>query len=68
MESQGCSQCGEKRYWVIDAHHTDPNRKDFMVGTTKRSIKAVKSELEKCIPLCSNCHRDLHYREKIKNN
>ena len=21
-------------------------------------------ELEKCIPLCSNCHRDLHYQER----
>lgn len=62
-KSQGCSKCGEKRYWVIDAHHLDPNEKDFMIGTTKRGIKATKAELEKCIPLCSNCHRDLHYKQ-----
>jgi len=63
-KSQGCSKCDEKRPWVIDAHHLDPKEKDFMVGTRRRGIKATKEELKKCIPLCSNCHRDLHYQEK----
>ena len=26
-----------------------------------------KEELKKCIPLCSNCHRDLHHQEKLKD-
>ena len=67
-KSQGCSKCDEKRPWVIDAHHLDPKEKDFMVGTTMRGIKKTKAELEKCIPLCSNCHRDLHYQEKKEIN
>ena len=65
-KSQGCSKCDEKRVWVIDAHHLDPNKKDFMVGSTMRGIKETKNELNKCIPLCSNCHRDLHYKESNK--
>jgi hypothetical protein len=63
-KSQGCSKCNEKRPHTIDAHHINPNEKDFMVGTVKRGIKITKEELKKCIPLCSNCHRDFHYHEK----
>ena len=63
-KSKGCSRCDEKRYWVIDAHHVDESTKDFAIGTTMRGIEITKQELEKCIPLCSNCHRDLHYQER----
>lgn len=63
-KSQGCIKCGESRPHTIDAHHTNPGEKDFMVGTSMRGIKITKEELKKCIPLCSNCHRDFHYLEK----
>jgi hypothetical protein len=60
-KSQGCSKCNEKRPWVIDAHHKDPETKSFAIGTAMRGINVLKEELNKCIPLCSNCHRDLHH-------
>jgi len=60
-KSQGCVKCGDKRHYVIDAHHLDPTKKDFSVGTSIRGINVTKLELEKCIPLCSNCHREFHY-------
>ena len=63
-KSQGCSKCNEKRPHTIDAHHVNPKEKSFMVGTVKRGIKITKEELKKCIPLCSNCHRDFHFLEK----
>ena len=63
-KSQGCKKCGETRTHVIDAHHINPKEKDFMVGTVMRGIKITKEELKKCIPLCSNCHRDFHYFER----
>ena len=63
-KSKGCSRCDEKRYCVIDAHHVDESTKDFAIGTTTRGIEITKQELEKCIPLCSNCHRDLHYQKR----
>jgi hypothetical protein len=65
-KSQGCTKCGDKRHYVVDAHHLDPTKKDFSVGTSMRGVNVTKTELEKCIPLCSNCHREFHYQEKEK--
>lgn len=65
----GCIICGEKRWWVLDYHHNDIEDKFFGIGTSFRcgyGIKKLKKELRKCIVLCSNCHRDLHYRENYK--
>lgn len=65
--SLNCLKCGEKRNWLLDFHHIDPSKKDFQIsqGETKGWDKILK-EIEKCIVLCSNCHRDFHYLEKIK--
>jgi hypothetical protein len=60
-KSQGCAKCGDKRHYVIDAHHLDPTKKEFSIGTSMRGINITQTELEKCIPLCSNCHREFHY-------
>ena len=65
-KKEGCKKCGDKREYVIDAHHTDPNIKTFSIGDTRRGINIVLNELKKCIPLCSNCHREFHYLEKTK--
>ena len=62
-KSLGCSKCGEKRPWVIDAHHLDPSQKELSIGNIGHGPNKLKEELKKCIPLCSNCHRDLHYHE-----
>ena len=57
----------EKRWWVLDFHHIDPTKKEKNLSNMIRSnsFKSVLQEIEKCIVLCSNCHRDLHYQEKI---
>lgn len=57
-------KCGESRHWVLDFHHQED--KDFNVSdAVKRgySIAKVKDEIRKCMILCANCHRDLHYKE-----
>ncbi|MGE0269497.1 MAG: hypothetical protein AB7S78_13690 [Candidatus Omnitrophota bacterium] len=58
-----CERCGYDR--CIDAlefHHIDPVQKDFTISAKgyTRSWNKVKAELDKCIMLCANCHRELH--------
>lgn len=43
-----------------DFHHLDPNQKDFSIGKQSKSFAVIRSELDKCVLLCSNCHRKRH--------
>ena len=57
-------------FWVkfvcLDFHHIDPSKKEGNIAKIITSIsrKFLLSELEKCIVLCTNCHRKVHYNEK----
>ena len=66
---KGCIKCKEKRYWVLDFHHVDPNEKKFNIGDIKKLgvFNKIKNEIDKCIVLCKNCHYDFHYQEKNNN-
>lgn len=58
-----CIICGYNRcLGVLDFHHLDPNEKDFGIASsgTTRSWDALKKELDKCICVCANCHREIH--------
>jgi len=58
-----CKICGYKKYYgALDFHHLNPEEKDFTLSkrATKNFEKQIKKELDKCIMLCSNCHRELH--------
>lgn len=62
-----CCQCGyDKYYGALDFHHLDPTKKDFTVSGKKKQ-SALKSELDKCILVCSNCHREIHGNVTIPN-
>jgi hypothetical protein len=65
-QNSGCKKCNEKRFWVLDFHHIDPSQKSFTIGNDikYKSLEEKLIEVEKCIVLCSNCHRDFHYQEK----
>lgn len=67
-----CVNCSltypETPYYIFDFHHTDPNVKEF--GWRKLcnfSWKRQKPELDKCLLVCSNCHRHLEYIEWQKD-
>lgn len=64
MESRGgakCQICGyDKCVAALDFHHRDPTEKDPLWNKSW-SIKRLKTELDKCDILCSNCHRELHW-------
>lgn len=58
-----CQICGyDKCDSALEFHHLDPSQKDFGIGTKgyTRAWSKVKEELDKCILVCSNCHREIH--------
>jgi len=58
-----CSRCRYNKYiGALEFHHKDPSKKDFSIGEKgyTRSWEKTKTELDKCILLCSNCHREIH--------
>lgn len=59
----GCHFCKENTTCCLDFHHLDPNEKDSNISQMKghaRNIATIKQEIQKCIVVCSNCHRKLH--------
>jgi hypothetical protein len=63
-----CLFCGMQHEAVIEFHHPEGSEtydtkvhNYVQAGQWKRAYK----EVEKCIPLCSNCHRILHYTERL---
>lgn len=62
-KGRSCQVCGYNR--CIDAlefHHVNSSGKDFSISEKgyTRSWVRVKEELDKCMLLCANCHRELH--------
>jgi hypothetical protein len=62
-----CARCDENHPACLDFHHRDPSQKDFLlsVAVAKCSLERIKAEAAKCDVLCANCHRKLHYEEKM---
>lgn len=59
FKSGGCVLCGETFFGALDFHHINPSIKEDAVARLT-SKKSVKNEVEKCVVLCSNCHRKFH--------
>lgn len=60
-----CEYCGENRHWCLDFHHTDPTKKDDNIAlmiANGRPFNVIFEEVKKCIPVCKNCHADIHYK------
>ena len=65
-----CSKCGIVDCRVLEFHHLENKNKEFDIGFAINGhygINRIKKEIEKCIILCSNCHRILHHEERNKN-
>lgn len=58
-----CVRCGYNKYpGALDFHHLDPTTKDFSISRVKKTSmnKEILDELDKCILVCANCHRETH--------
>ena len=58
-----CEICGyDKCVEALECHHINPDEKDFGIGQKgyTRSFERNKAEVDKCILVCANCHREIH--------
>jgi len=58
-----CQLCGYKKcLQALEFHHINETGKDFGISDKgyTRSWERVKREIDKCILICANCHRELH--------
>ena len=56
-----CQYCGySKCIEALEFHHLDPNIKSFTISGKSKSFNSLKSEVDKCILVCSNCHKEIH--------
>mgnify|MGYP003654263959 CR=1 FL=1 len=44
---------------AMDFHHLDPNTKEDH-SMNSRSFEKNKDELDKCVMVCTRCHREIH--------
>lgn len=58
----GCSFCGEQEPCCLDFHHKNPKEKHDNVSlyVSRKNLIKIISEINKCIVVCSNCHRKIH--------
>lgn len=57
-----CGICGyDKCLSALDLHHLDPLAKEFNISSgNKNNWALLCEEAQKCVLLCSNCHREVH--------
>lgn len=55
-----CVICGEKDVACLDFHHIK-DKYDQVSHMQTHSLNKINQEINKCIVLCANCHRKLHY-------
>lgn len=58
-----CQVCGYDKYiGALEFHHVNPEEKDFGVSSKgyTHSWNKVKQEINKCVLVCANCHREIH--------
>jgi predicted DNA-binding protein YlxM (UPF0122 family) len=60
-----CEKCGEDHPACLEFHHLNPSEKKInlseAVAIKGWSKNKILDEIDKCVVLCSNCHRKLHW-------
>lgn len=67
--SQVCAHCGASHPSgvILDWHHVVREEKQSVHLLVKNCrFAAAMEEIKKCIPLCANCHRILHWEEAME--
>lgn len=67
LKINGCAICGYNiNINALSFHHVNPEDKKFNLSINSMNYKASKiiQEINKCILLCANCHREIHSLEQ----
>jgi len=62
-----CEECGySKCAGSLHFHHRDPTQKDPEWNKLRAlPLEKIKSELDKCVLLCANCHGEHHWDKMV---
>jgi predicted transcriptional regulator len=62
LKENGCSICGYyKCKNALEFHHINSKNKKFRITTNTISRNDLIEELNKCVLLCANCHREIEW-------
>ena len=69
MKDKSCFKCGISDIEVLEWHHSNPKIKVKEVSHLMhfKGKETILKEILKCICVCANCHRKIHYHERGKN-
>lgn len=71
MFGESCAICGySKCFAALEFHHVNPSDKENTPAkliNNFSSIERMIRELEKCIMVCANCHREIHHAGVVFN-
>ena len=62
---KGCCKCNNYNFPPgLDFHHKDQNKEYNISQMVKGdfTLKKIFKEIKKCVVLCSNCHREEHFK------
>lgn len=65
IKKKGCNICGENDIACLDFHHIKDKEYTISQLVNTENMTKINKEINKCIILCSNCHRKLHYYNKF---
>jgi len=63
-----CQRCGyDACLDALEFHHVNSSGKDFSISQRghTRSWSRIREELDKCVLLCANCHREIHAQPQL---
>jgi hypothetical protein len=66
-----CADCGvQYNPWIMEFDHRNPDTKKYdvsrLVGAGCVSMKLLKTEIQKCDVVCSNCHADRTHKRLME--
>ncbi len=61
----GCSICGYSKCLTALCFHHVGGGKDKEISKIQSSLNMAIKEMNKCILVCSNCHAEIHMKEKL---